>query len=77
MHIDIVYLNLTWSNGFIITCYFLTTVNEFCTYYVCFRLKRDQQEFIDHRGLHVVVGHYLGDANSAGTSANLTDGNKQ
>lgn len=41
---------------------------------VCFRLKRDQQEFIDHRGLHVVVGHYLGDVNNVGTSANLTDG---
>jgi len=42
-----------------------------------FRLKRDQQEFIDHRGLHVVVGHYLGDVNNVAASANLTDGKKK
>lgn len=41
---------------------------------MCFRLKSDQQEFVDHRGLHVVVGHYLGDANNVVISANLTDG---
>lgn len=41
--------------------------------WVSLRLKRDQQEFIDHRGLHVVVGHYLGDVNNVGASANLTD----
>ncbi|VVC28402.1 Hypothetical protein CINCED_3A018999 [Cinara cedri] len=41
--------------------------------WVSVRLKRDQQEFIDHRGLHVVVGHYMGDVNNVGTNVNLTD----
>lgn len=44
---------------------------------MCFRLKKDQQEFIDRKGLHVVVGHYLGDVNNVGTSVNLTDGKLQ
>jgi hypothetical protein len=29
---------------------------------------------VDRRGVHVVVGHYLGDTSSAGHPPNLTDG---
>ncbi|KAL1115575.1 hypothetical protein AAG570_005865 [Ranatra chinensis] len=37
------------------------------------RLGKGQKEYVDRRGVHVVVGHYLGDAAFAGHSANLTD----
>lgn len=38
-----------------------------------FRLKDDQEEYIDKRGIHVVVGHYIGDV-SDGPAFNITDG---
>ncbi|XP_050534995.1 polypeptide N-acetylgalactosaminyltransferase 13-like isoform X2 [Daktulosphaira vitifoliae] len=41
--------------------------------WISLRLKKDQQEYVDHRGLHVVVGHYLGDANNIDSTVNLTD----
>nr|CAD7258543.1 unnamed protein product [Timema shepardi] len=37
------------------------------------RLSRDQKEYIDRRGVHVVVGHYMGEMNKAGHTPNLTD----
>lgn len=36
------------------------------------RLKDDQEEYVDKRGIHVVVGHYLGDV-SDGPALNITD----
>lgn len=38
------------------------------------RLKSDQEEYIDKRGIHVVVGHYTGDDNNPSNAYNLTDG---
>lgn len=44
-------------------------------YYVSdFRLARNQQDYIDRRGVHVVVGHYLGDSVDGGLHSNLSDG---
>lgn len=41
--------------------------------WVAVRLGRDQKEYIDKRGVHVVVGHYVGDADNAGSAEpNLT-----
>ncbi|KAL0274778.1 UNVERIFIED_CONTAM: hypothetical protein PYX00_002820 [Menopon gallinae] len=37
------------------------------------RLKDDQEEYIDKRGIHVVVGHYVGEDAAARNSINLTD----
>ncbi|KAK6628245.1 hypothetical protein RUM43_002057 [Polyplax serrata] len=37
------------------------------------RLKSDQEEYIDKRGIHVVVGHYTGDDNNPSNAYNLTD----
>nr|CAD7595833.1 unnamed protein product [Timema genevievae] len=41
--------------------------------WVSVRLSRDQKEYIDRRGVHVVVGHYMGEMNKAGHTPNLTD----
>lgn len=38
------------------------------------RLRDDQEEYIDRRGIHVVVGHYVGDVGSVGQTPNLTEG---
>lgn len=35
-----------------------------------FRLKRNQHEYIDHRGVHVVVGHYIGDGGNSKIPSN-------
>lgn len=40
---------------------------------MCCRLGEDQREYVDRKGIHVVVGHYLGEA-AASPSLNLTDG---
>uniref|UniRef100_A0A8D8SF33 Polypeptide N-acetylgalactosaminyltransferase n=2 Tax=Cacopsylla melanoneura TaxID=428564 RepID=A0A8D8SF33_9HEMI len=37
------------------------------------RLARNQQDYIDRRGVHVVVGHYLGDSIDGALHTNLTD----
>ncbi|KAI5750546.1 hypothetical protein M8J76_016527 [Diaphorina citri] len=37
------------------------------------RLARNQQDYIDRRGVHVVVGHYLGDSVDGGLHSNLSD----
>ena len=37
------------------------------------RLGEDQREYVDRKGIHVVVGHYMGEA-AASPSLNLTDG---
>jgi hypothetical protein len=49
-------------------------VHFFSLVFSCFRLGRDQKEYIDRRGVHVVVGHYMGDANNMQNPPNLTDG---
>uniref|UniRef100_A0A1B6CFV1 Polypeptide N-acetylgalactosaminyltransferase n=1 Tax=Clastoptera arizonana TaxID=38151 RepID=A0A1B6CFV1_9HEMI len=41
--------------------------------WIAVRLSKDQKEYVDRRGVHVVVGHYMGDTSSAKHSANLTD----
>ncbi|XP_075214208.1 polypeptide N-acetylgalactosaminyltransferase 13-like [Lycorma delicatula] len=37
------------------------------------RLSKDQEEYVDRRGVHVVVGHYMGDTSSDKHPPNLTD----
>ncbi|XP_021919477.1 polypeptide N-acetylgalactosaminyltransferase 1-like isoform X2 [Zootermopsis nevadensis] len=41
--------------------------------WVAVRLGRDQKEYVDHRGVHVVVGHYMGEANNLQNPPNLTE----
>lgn len=38
------------------------------------RLSNDQNEYVDSRGVHVVVGHYLGEDSLNGQPPNITDG---
>ncbi|XP_014241565.1 polypeptide N-acetylgalactosaminyltransferase 13-like isoform X2 [Cimex lectularius] len=40
--------------------------------WVSLRLSKDQKEYIDSRGVHVVVGHYMGDSEGSNFS-NITD----
>lgn len=40
--------------------------------WVSLRLEEDQKEYVDARGVHVVVGHYMGDSGTSG-QPNLTD----
>ncbi|CAH0754017.1 unnamed protein product [Bemisia tabaci] len=37
------------------------------------RLGKDQRQYVDRKGIHVVVGHYLGDVAGDGPSPNLTE----
>lgn len=40
--------------------------------WIAVRLGEDQREYVDRKGIHVVVGHYMGEA-AASPSLNLTD----
>lgn len=39
------------------------------------RSHGNQQEYIDRRGIHVVVGHYIGDSVDSLKAPNITKGN--
>jgi hypothetical protein len=39
-----------------------------------FRLGPNQKEYVDRRGVHVVVGHYMGETSKSQNPPNLTDG---
>ncbi|XP_063227781.1 polypeptide N-acetylgalactosaminyltransferase 13-like [Bacillus rossius redtenbacheri] len=41
--------------------------------WVAVRLSKDQKEYIDRRGVHVVVGHYMGETSRPGQPPNLTN----
>ncbi|XP_044738005.1 polypeptide N-acetylgalactosaminyltransferase 3-like [Chrysoperla carnea] len=40
--------------------------------WVNLRLKKNQHEYVDHRGVHVVIGHYIGDDVSNRRTPNVT-----
>lgn len=42
---------------------------------VNFRLLGNQKDYIDRRGIHVVVGHYIGDSVDPLKTPNITKGN--
>lgn len=48
----------------------LSLVNSNIALY--FRLAKRQREYVDKKGIHVVVGHYVGDANKK--KINITQG---
>ena len=37
-------------------------------------MSHHQKEYVDRRGVHVVIGHYIGDTSSDKHPPNLTDG---
>lgn len=39
-----------------------------------FRLLENQRDYVDHRGIHVVVGHYIGDSVDPLKTPNITKG---
>ncbi|XP_054267474.1 polypeptide N-acetylgalactosaminyltransferase 1-like [Macrosteles quadrilineatus] len=41
--------------------------------WIAVRLQKNQHEYVDRRGVHVVVGHYMGEPSSSKLSPNLTD----
>ncbi|XP_063973191.1 polypeptide N-acetylgalactosaminyltransferase 13-like [Diachasmimorpha longicaudata] len=46
--------------------------NDYSDDYVSLRLLDDQKDYIDRRGIHVVVGHYIGDSVDPLKSPNVT-----
>lgn len=40
-----------------------------------FRSHSGQEDYIDRRGIHVVVGHYIGDSVDSLKTPNITKGN--
>lgn len=41
-----------------------------------YRSHNDQKDYIDRRGIHVVVGHYIGDSVDPLKTPNITKGNE-
>jgi len=52
-----------------------TVMKHCCLFFFCFfRLGPNQKEYVDRRGVHVVVGHYMGETSKSQNPPNLTDG---
>ncbi|XP_008553434.1 polypeptide N-acetylgalactosaminyltransferase 1 [Microplitis demolitor] len=61
----VIFMVLVWSHN-------KQKNNEYADDYVSLRLTDDQRDYIDRKGIHVVVGHYIGDSVDPMKTPNVT-----